>query len=425
MPFDPSTKRSEAELRSDGAPVRVVKGAPSALAELAREPWERIEADVTHLAESGARVLAVATGTDDTLGLVGLIALSDPARPESAQLVQALHAQGVRVVMVTGDGEATARSIAAKVGILGDVAPAGTIGDSLDPETAERYEVFSGVLPEHKFTLVKVLQDAGHVVGMTGDGVNDAPALSQADVGIAVASATDVAKAAAGLVLAKPGLGEILMAIKGSRNIYQRMQTWTIAMITRKAAIPPFLALTLLVWGVFALTPLLVVMFMLLGDIATFALSKDNVVPSNKPDRWVVRSLVTTGLGFASLLLAMSGTLFWVARYGFDLSVAQTQTAMYLWLVFAGGQTALYLARARGVFWARPFPGKWLLGASVFDIAVAVLMAHQGWLMHSLSLAWMASLFGVSVGFLALGNAFRLATSAVIRHSSPQHHRAS
>ncbi|HUY47780.1 MAG TPA: hypothetical protein VMV92_18955 [Streptosporangiaceae bacterium] len=231
---------------------------------------------------------------------------------------------------------------------------------------------------------------------MTGDGVNDAPALSQADVGIAVAVATDVAKASAGPVLTREGLGEILTAIKGSRSIYQRMQTWVLAMITRKAAIPPFLALALLVWGTFALTPLLVVLFMLLGDVATFALSKDNVIPSDKPDRWMVRSLVVNCLGFATVLFAFSGAVFWIARYGFGLSIGQTQTAAFLWLVFAGGQTALYLARARGVFWARPHPGRWLIWASVFDIAVAAVMANQGWLMTPISWAWMGALFGAS-----------------------------
>ncbi len=415
VPFDPATKRSEADVRTDGALTHVVKGAPRALAELAKVPFEKIEPDVERLAADGARVLAVASGTGESLHLEGLIALSDPPRADSAELVRALGAQGVRVVMVTGDAEATAR----EVGITGEVAPPGTITDGLDAATAERYSVFSGVLPEHKFTLVKALQGAGHVVGMTGDGVNDAPALGQADVGVAVASATDVAKASASLVLTKEGLGEILLAIKGSRNIYQRMQTWTTAMITRKAAIPPFLALVLLVWGAFALTPLLVVLFMLLGDIATFALSKDNVVPSTQPDRWLVRSLVTTGLGFASLLCLASGAIFWVARYGLGLSVAQTQTAAYLWLVLAGGQTALYLARARGVFWAKPYPGKWLLWASVFDIAVAVVMANQGWLIHPLSVAWMASLFGVAVAYLVVGNAFRLGASTVIRRVAP------
>lgn len=142
-------------------------------------------------------------------------------------------------------------------------------------------------------------------------------------------------------------------------------------------------------------------------------------MPSTRPDRWVVRSLVTTGLGFASLLFLASGAIFWVARYGLGLSVAQTQTAAYLWLVLAGGQTALYLARARGVFWAKPYPGKWLLWASVFDIAVAVVMANQGWLMHPLSVAWMASLFGVAVAYLVVGNAFRLGASTVIRRVAP------
>jgi H+-transporting ATPase len=220
VPFDPATKRSEADVRLDGDTVHVVKGAPQVLAGLAGQPYTDIEADVTRLAAGGARVLAVASGTDGSLHLDGLIALADPPRADSAQLVKALGVQGVRVVMVTGDTEATARAVAERVSITGEVAPAGTITDTLD---AERYGVYSAVLPEHKFALVKALQDAGHVVGMTGDGVNDAPALGQADVGIAVASATDVAKASASLVLTKAGLGEILMAIKGSRNIYQRM----------------------------------------------------------------------------------------------------------------------------------------------------------------------------------------------------------
>jgi H+-transporting ATPase len=418
-PFDPSTKRSEAEIRDGSASVRVLKGAPRELAELAHQPWSEIDAEVARLAKDGARVLAVATGAGDALQLVGLVALADTPRADSAALIQELAHQGVRVVLVTGDGEATARAVAAKVGITGEVAPAGTITQTLDTETANRFAVYSGVLPEHKFRLVQTLQQAGHVVGMTGDGVNDAPALGQADVGIAVSSATDVAKASAGLVLTKAGLGEIVGAIKGSRNIYQRMQTWVLAMITRKAAIPPFLAFALLVWGAFALTPLLIVLFMLLGDIATFALSMDRVVPSSKPDRWVVRSLVVTGLGFASVLFVASGAVFWVALYGFHLTIGETQTVSFLWLVFAGGQAALYLARARDVFWAKPYPGSWLVWASVFDIAVVTLMATLGWLMDPISLGWVGGLLVAAFGFLVVGNVFRLIASALIRRYAP------
>jgi H+-transporting ATPase len=414
-PFDPTTKRSEVEVRQDDKVMRIVKGAPRDLAELSHTPWSDMEGEVARLSAGGARVLAVASGTDGELHPLGLVALADPPRADSASLVQELTHQGVRVVMVTGDGEATARAIAAKVGISGEVAPAGTVTDNLDPKVADRFGIYSGILPEHKFRLVEALQKVGHVVGMTGDGVNDAPALGQAEVGLAVAGATDVAKASASLVLIHEGLGGILTTIRQSRTIFQRVQTWTLAMITRKAAIPPFLALTLIVWGQFALTPLLVVLFMLFGDIATFALSMDRVRPSATPDKWVVRSLVVVGAGFAVLLFVACGAVFWVARFGFHLTLGQTQTVVFLWLVFAGGQAVLYLARAPGVFWAKPYPGRLLLWASFFDIIVASVMALLGWLMTPISLAWIGGLLAASIVFLAIGNGFRLLASALIR----------
>jgi H+-transporting ATPase len=192
VPFDPATKRSEVSLRQDHEVARIIKGAPSVLAELAHIPWLEIAAQVEQLAASGARVLAVASGTGATLHLAGFIALNDPPRPDSAALITALRQHGVCVILVTGDGEATARAVAAKVGIPGEAAPAGTLRANMDYEAIARYEIFAGVLPQDKFFLVQALQQAGHVVGMTGDGVNDAPALRQADVGIAVASATDL-----------------------------------------------------------------------------------------------------------------------------------------------------------------------------------------------------------------------------------------
>lgn len=419
-PFDPITKRSEASISRDGVVTRVIKGEPSTIAGLTGTPWSTINDDVNRLSHGGARVLAVAIGADQGLQLVGLVALADPPRADSAALIADLARQGVRVVLVTGDGEATARAVATKVGIIGDVAPPGTIGADLDGPTADHFTIFPTVFPQDKFRLVQALQNAGHVVGMTGDGVNDAPALGQADVGIAVASATDVAKASASLVLTGEGLGEILLAIKISRGIYQRMQTWVLAMVARKAAIPPFLALGLLVFGAFVLTPLLIVLFMLFGDVATFALSTDNVVPSATSDRWAVRSLVTTGLGLASILFVASGAVFWVARYGFDLRLGAAQTVTFIWLVFAGGQAALYLARARGVFWAKPYPGRWLLYASFFDILLASILATQGWLMSPISYTWIAGLLLASLAFLAVGNGFRLVVSRLSRRRLAQ-----
>jgi len=416
-PFDPSTKRSEAVVRLGGDEIRVVKGSPLTLAELTNIPWADVEPDVVRLSMSGARVLAVASGTGTALQIAGLVGLADPPRADSAELIENLNHQGVRVVLVTGDGEATARAVATQVGITGEVAPGGTLQEAeLDTATLTRFSVFAGVLPEDKFRLVQKFQDAGHIVGMTGDGVNDAPALRQANVGIAVCNATDVAKASSSLVLTEPGLGGILTAIKVSRTIYQRMQSMLLSMVSRKGSIPPFLVLPFLIWGVMPLTPLLIVLFMLFGDITTFGFAKDQVVPSPVPDTSAVRSVVITGLGFASFFLAASMAVFCVARFGFDLAIGQTQTVVFLWLLFAGGQAILYLVRARGAFWSKPYPTPWLLWASVFGIVVGSVLAVQGWLMDPISIRWVVGLLGASLLFLAVGNAFKLAANAYLIH---------
>jgi len=400
VPFDPSTKRSEVTIRQGDQVVRIVKGEPGTIAELAHVPWSEVADDVELLSADGSRVLAIASGPDGNLALAGFIALSDPPRADSAVLVGHLKDQGVQVLLVTGDGEATARAIASSVGITGEVAPAGTLHENLDPDVAARYSVFARVLPQDKFFLVQALQKAGHVVGMTGDGVNDAPALRQADVGIAVASATDVAKAAASLILTRPGLGEILMAIDGSRRIYQRMETWVLAMVTRKMGIPPFLALGVLLFGVFALNPTAMILFMLTGDIATFALAGDQVIPARTPDHWIVRRLVAVGLGLATLLLLASAGVYWVAANVLHLDLAQTQTVDFLWLSFAAAQAVLYSARARGPFWKKPYPGRWLLLATAFDLIVVSLLATLGWLMAPISLTLVAELLVLTVLFL-------------------------
>ena len=419
-PFDPSTKRSEATVRATGGDVRIVKGEPKMVVALAGDPWDHVEQEVARLSTGGSRVLAVASEFEGTLRLVGLVSLSDPPRPDTRKLVHDLALQGVRIVMVTGDGEATARAVADRVGIPGAVAPYGTIHEGLDPKTAERYSIYPGVLPEEKFFLVRALQQAGHVVGMTGDGVNDAPALSQADVGVAVSTASDVAKASASMVLTRPGLGAILAAIRTSRGIYQRMQTWVLAMLTRKAAVPPFLALGLLLFGMFVLTPSLIVLFMIFGDIATFALASDNVAPSNRPDRWDVRGLVGPGLGYAAGLFLASNVVFWAAVDRFGLSLGQAQTVTFVWLMLAGGQAALYVARARGACWARPFPGRWLLAASLFDGIVVAGMAGFGWLMPAIPWEWMLAAFLASLAYLAGSNGLGVWAKRLSRHSGSE-----
>ena len=399
VPFDPDTKRSEATVHEDGKLLRVVKGAPLVVAGLVGIPWSEVASEVERLSAGGARVLAVATGSEETLELAGLVALADPPRPESADLIRRLHGSGVRVLLVTGDGEDTARAIATKVGIMGAVAPAGTLHEGLDPEDASRFEVFAGVLPADKFYLVEALQKIGHVVGMTGDGVNDAPALRQADVGVAVADSTDVAKAAASLVLTRPGIVEIMAAVQGSRRIYQRMKTFVVTMIARKIGIPVFLAGGVILAGTFAITPTLAVFLMFGTDIATMTLSTDQVVPSTGPDRWSVLSLVTTGAGIGALLVGVS-TGVYLSRYLFGLSLHQTQTLVFVWLVFGAAQGILYLMRNPSWFWHRPYPSRMLAVSSVLDILAVGVIAWVGWLTAPISIGLIAAILGLAVVFL-------------------------
>ena len=285
------------------------------------------------------------------------------------------------------------------------------------PEVANRYSVFARVLPQDKFALIQALQQAGHVVGMTGDGVNDAPALKQADVGIAVANATDVAKAAASLVLTKPGLSEILMAIDGSRQIYQRMKTFVLTMNTRKIGIPLFLSLGTIVFSAFVLSPLLIVLMMLMMDIATMTVSMDQAKPSSGPDRWDVRPLMLSALGLATILLFASGGLFWVASSVLQLPPDQVQTLIFVWLVFAGSQAVLYLTRVRGFFWTRPFPGRPLNVATLVVVAIVTLLATFGWLMAPIPLSLIGAALLLAIVFLVVADLLKVTLTHLMTKS--------
>jgi H+-transporting ATPase len=417
IPFDPGTKSAEVSIRQGGEILRIVKGAPVAIAALIQSPLPGFVEEVERLSSDGSRVLAVATGIGSNLHFAGLIALNDPPRPDSKSLIEALRNHGVRVLLITGDGEATARAVAIEVGFTGAVAPAATLRENFDSESINQFEVFAGVFPQEKFFLVQALQRAGHVVGMTGDGVNDAPALRQADVGIAVWNATDVAKAAASLVLIRPGLGEIIKAIEESRRIYQRMQTWILTMITRKIFIPPFLALGVVLFGTFVLNPTLMVLLMFATDVATMSVSTDRVSPSSEPDRWVLRSLITRSVSLSAFLMLLSGAIFLIARDNLGLSVAKIQTLVFLWLVFASTQANLYSMRTRDFFWKRPHPGRWVIIASLLDVGLIVLMATHGWLMAPISLLSIAGLLLLALVFLLSADLFKIWLSG--RRTSP------
>ena len=381
VPFDPATKRSEAVVREGDSRVRALKGAPSVLADLCSQTPASLQVDLEDMGKRGLRVLAVASGSGTELQLVGLIGLQDPPRPDSKEQLSTLVRLGVRPMMVTGDGLQTARAIADQVGLHGRSCDASELRQT---DAAETCSVFAGVLPEDKFTLVKSLQAQGHVVGMTGDGVNDAPALRQAEVGVAVANAADVAKAAASMVLTGAGLSGLVTAIESSRRIYQRMLTYALNASVKKMEIPIFLSIVLLTTGRLALTPLLMVLLLFTNDFAAMAITTDSVSSSQRPNRWRVSQLLLGALGIAIPFLIATLGVFWLGQHWLRFDAARLQTLIFLTLVFTS-QATIYLVREPRRLWSSP-PSLPLLAVSTVDIAIVILFASVGWFMAPVGL---------------------------------------
>lgn len=382
-PFEPASKRSEALVRqAGGGTLLVMKGAPLTIAALCNL---NIETDVQRLASNGYRVLAVAAGAQDgPLLLAGLLALQDAPRADSKSMIRNLNDLGVRVLMITGDDLLTAQAIAGQVGITGSACSADKLHQQVAPETLD-CNIFAGVYPEDKFHLVSALQNAGYIVGMTGDGVNDAPALKQAEVGIAVSSATDVAKAAASLVLTSPGLSNILAAVKTSRKIYQRMLTYTLNKIIKTFQIALFLSLGFILSREFVVTPLLVVLLLFANDFITMSIATDHVSFSQKPDRWHIHTLMLVAFLLAIPALLVSFAFFFAANNLFHLPLTQMQTLMFVMLVFTG-QVNVYLVRERRHFWNSQ-PSRWMILGTAVDVVVVSILAVQGILMAAIPLS--------------------------------------
>lgn len=377
VPFDPSTKRSEAVVAENDHGLHVIKGAPNVVSALASGAKE-VQSDVDRLAKQGCRVLAVASGQEGQLKFAGLVALLDPPREDSAAVLKELTGLGIRVVMVTGDSAETAQAVAGQVGINGDTCPP----EALHREAiAEHLDcaIFAGVFPEGKFRLVQAFQDRGHVVGMTGDGVNDAPALKQAEVGIAVANATDVAKAAASLVLTQPGLSDIRNAVETGRSIHQRMLTYTLNKIVKTIQIALLLSLGLLLTGVFVTTPRLILLLLFANDFVTMSLADDRVTFSRRPDRWNIGALTVSALVIAIVWLVLTFALFIAGRDVLHLELSQLQTLVFIVLVFTG-QATVYLVRERRHSW-NSVPGFWLMVTSAAAVLAVSLLACFGILM--------------------------------------------
>jgi H+-transporting ATPase len=397
-PFDPLTKRSEAVVVAGNQKINIMKGATKSINSLLAR---RIKGglDNQSLSRQGYRVLGVAADTGKGLEPVGLIAFEDPLRHDSASLLERLKELGIRLIMITGDGLATAQTVARKVGLTGKGCTPKTASSSLKTGLSD-CDVVAEVLPEDKFKLVRTIQKTGLTVGMTGDGVNDAPALKQAEVGIAVANATDVAKAAASLVLTRPGLSNVVDAIQTSREIYQRMLTYTLNKIVKTIEIAFFLGFGLMLTGTFVTTPLLMILLLFTNDFVTMMIATDNVKASHRPNRWQVRTLVIAALFIALPILLLSFGVFLFGRNILHLPLAESQTLIFAMLVFTG-QGTIYLVRERNHFWSS-CPSRSLIISSLIDITVVTLIVTLGFLVTPIPLIYTLTLLGVIIGYLAL-----------------------
>jgi H+-transporting ATPase len=417
QPFDPVQKRTEAAVTVKGQTAfKVTKGAPQVILALtATTGAAKADANkaVNEFAARGFRSLGVARADGDgAWKLVGVLPLFDPPREDAKATLLTAQALGVNVKMVTGDALAIAQETAKGLGLGTDILDAGGLGDSKRKETQavvasiEQADGFAQVFPEHKFHIVDVLQKQGHIVGMTGDGVNDAPALKKADCGIAVSGATDAARAAASIVLMTPGLSVIIDAIKESRRIVQRMNSYAIYRIAETLRVLGLVTLVILLYNFFPVTAIMIVLLAVLNDGAILSIAYDNVRYSHRPEAWNMRLVLgmASVLGFVGPIAAFG--LFYVADNVFTLGRPQLQTLMYLMLSVAGHLT-IFLTRTRGPFWSIR-PARVLVIAVIGAQAIATIIAVGGILVTPLPWYWALVVWGYAIAWFLITDRVKL-----------------
>jgi H+-transporting ATPase len=386
-PFDPATRKTEAVVRRGGHRFHIMKGAVSVIAQacgMGPEDEQALELRVGDLSKRGYRTVAVAVSEGGKPAVVGLVALSDSPRPDSRQLIKELHALGVSVKMLTGDALPIAREIAADLGVGGDISRVADLKDLLKADPAaglrlmEKSDGFAEVYPEDKYMIVRSLQASRHVVGMTGDGVNDAPALKQAEVGIAVNSATDVAKSAASVVLTSGGLSGILELVKNGRKVYQRINTWVLNKIMRTILKSAFVIGVFLVTGDFVISAFAMVLLLLMTDFMKISLSTDHVQWSPSPDSWNIKAYVRVAAALGTLMVLESyaalalGQALWRLR----TSDPVIRTFSFEILLFSA-VTSIFVIRERRRFWSSR-PSRLLLTIMALDILAGALISTFG-----------------------------------------------
>ncbi|MCL4312310.1 MAG: HAD-IC family P-type ATPase, partial [Candidatus Thermoplasmatota archaeon] len=406
-PFDPAIKRTEAIVKENGKSIRIVKGAPQVIDQLSGTVPEGYEDDVKYFSSQGFRIITVAVGSE-TLEIKGIIPLYDPPRKDSKELISELKQINVSPVMITGDNTLIAEEVAGEIGLDKKLCDTNTIKSNYTG--ASDCSVFAEVFPEDKYYIVKALQKSGHIVGMTGDGVNDSPALKQAEFGVAVASATDVAKASASVVLTHPGLTDIVDGIKSGRRIYQRMLTYTLNKIMKTIQVAFFLTLSFFVVRFFVTTPFDVILLIFANDFVTMSIATDNVGYSIKPEKWNVKSLIYSSV-ILSAFLVVEGFVFLyiglVARMGMN----EIHTFIFDMLVFSG-QFTVYMVRERKRFF-NSMPSRVLLISSILDIIVISAISYYGILVTAIPLKFILISIGITFIWMVFMDSIK---NIVFRH---------
>jgi H+-transporting ATPase len=428
-PFDSVVKRTEATVQGeDGSQFKVTKGAPQAILALSegkKAITDKLTEDVNEFAKKGYRALGVArTNRENKWQFAGLIALFDPPREDSAETIKTAQSMGVSVKMVTGDHIAIAKEISSQVNLGNDIVLPAAFLDRPDSEAqrvVEEAEGFAEVFPEHKYRIVELLQEKGHVVGMTGDGVNDAPALKKANAGIAVEGATDAAKSAADLVLTKPGLSVIIDAIKESRKIFQRMTNYGTYRIAETIRVLLFMTASIVIFQFYPVTALMLVLLALLNDLPIMTIAYDTVKYSDKPEKWDMRTLlgIATFLGIIGVFSTFG--ILYIGLIVLKLNPLVLQSFIYLKLSVAGHLT-VFVARTKGPFWSVK-PAKPLLFAVIATQLVATLITVYGILLPAMGWRLALLVWGYALSLFLITDFTKVRLYKLMNHTGIIFHR--
>ncbi len=392
-PFNPAIRRTEAIIETEGKQYKVIKGAAQVVIPMCsgmdKAAHDLVDSTIDDLSKKGYRTIAVARSKDsnfDNLELVGLLPLADPPRSDSKTMIDEARKLGVKALMLTGDNMSIAKEIAHQVGIGNNIIRLKDLeglSESEQAKLASGSDGFAEIYPEDKYKIVKLLQSQGYMVGMTGDGVNDAPALKQAEMGIAVSNATDVAKASASIVLTEPGVSVIVEAIKRSRETYQRMLTWVINKVTKVIQVVGLLTIGFFMKNEMVLSMLGMSLLVFANDFVTMSLATDNVKHTEAPNNWDVKNITFASLIIGALLVVEGVIGIIIGSNYFGLSQRPLQAFMMLMLVFTS-QFRVLIVRERNFFWYS-VPGKALIASSSLSIIVFVILGIYGIIIPALT----------------------------------------